>query len=178
MKVTLCQIFLVRMLVLTNPAGAGSHYGPQFGPLRKLDLWLRPPIPSCLYYYYGLYFLCICFCYVEKTLLASSISRNLKSLWDELCISEWNKSYLSLHFRCIVRQPKKKSILSFTLSCRIIEPLTSRCSKFRFKPLSTDTLEKRLNMICEKENVKCDKKVKPVSKFWMSSTLRSFRRSI
>lgn len=53
----------------------------------------------------------------------------------------------------------------YILSCRIIEPLTSRCSKFRFKPLSTDTLEKRLNMICEKENVKCDKKVKLVSEF-------------
>ena len=53
----------------------------------------------------------------------------------------------------------------YILSCRIIEPLTSRCSKFRFKPLSTDTLEKRLNMICEKENVKCDNKVKLVREF-------------
>ncbi|KAJ7377017.1 replication factor C subunit 4 [Desmophyllum pertusum] len=41
---------------------------------------------------------------------------------------------------------------------RIIEPLTSRCSKFRFKPLSTETLEKRLNMICEQEKVQCDNK--------------------
>ena len=45
------------------------------------------------------------------------------------------------------------------LPCRIIEPLTSRCSKFRFKPLSTETLEKRLNMICEQEDIKCDNKV-------------------
>lgn len=49
---------------------------------------------------------------------------------------------------------------------RIIEPLTSRCSKFRFKPLSTETLEKRLNMICKEENVNCDNKVWKDGLFW------------
>jgi len=57
---------------------------------------------------------------------------------------------------------KETKTTRFCLICnyvsRIIEPLTSRCSKFRFKPLSTETLEKRLNMICEQEDVKCDNK--------------------
>ena len=39
--------------------------------------------------------------------------------------------------------------------CRIIEPLTSRCSKFRFKPLAIDVLKSRLECIAEKEDVKC-----------------------
>ena len=46
----------------------------------------------------------------------------------------------------------------FCLICnyvsRIIEPITSRCSKFRFKPIAKDILVKRIQMICEKENVK------------------------
>ncbi|XP_038672087.1 replication factor C subunit 4 isoform X4 [Scyliorhinus canicula] len=53
----------------------------------------------------------------------------------------------------------------FCLICnyisRIIEPLTSRCSKFRFKPLTDSIQEKRLLDICEKENVQCRSEVVP-----------------
>jgi len=46
----------------------------------------------------------------------------------------------------------------FCLICnyvsRIIEPITSRCAKFRFKPLATEILVKRLELISDQENVK------------------------
>ncbi|KAK9370451.1 P-loop containing nucleoside triphosphate hydrolase protein [Lipomyces kononenkoae] len=49
-------------------------------------------------------------------------------------------------------------ITRFCLICnyvtRIIEPLSSRCSKFRFKPLDTGDAVSRLQDICEKEAVK------------------------
>lgn len=40
------------------------------------------------------------------------------------------------------------------VSC-IIDPLTSRCSKFRFKPLSHNVMLTRLEHICKEEGVKC-----------------------
>ncbi|KAF9896996.1 hypothetical protein BX616_006369 [Lobosporangium transversale] len=46
----------------------------------------------------------------------------------------------------------------FCLICnyvtRIIEPLASRCAKFRFKPLEEMHSKERLGMICQQENVK------------------------
>lgn len=42
---------------------------------------------------------------------------------------------------------------------RIIEPLTSRCSKFRFKPLDSNILKTRLKDICEKEEIKYEDQV-------------------
>ncbi|XP_037094311.1 replication factor C subunit 4-like [Pollicipes pollicipes] len=48
----------------------------------------------------------------------------------------------------------------FCLICnyvsRIIDPLTSRCAKFRFKPLSREILVQRLQDICTAESVQCD----------------------
>ncbi|KAF7722731.1 hypothetical protein EC973_002824 [Apophysomyces ossiformis] len=37
---------------------------------------------------------------------------------------------------------------------RIIDPITSRCAKFRFKSLPVEDLQARIDMICKEENVK------------------------
>merc|ERR1719354_1394292 len=46
----------------------------------------------------------------------------------------------------------------FCLICnyvsRIIAPITSRCSQFRFKPLSIENQQKRLLFVCQEEDVK------------------------
>lgn len=55
---------------------------------------------------------------------------------------------------------KESSTTRFCLVCnyvsRIIEPITSRCTKFRFKPLRREQIFERLQEICGKENLKIE----------------------
>ncbi|XP_017769921.1 PREDICTED: replication factor C subunit 4 [Nicrophorus vespilloides] len=55
---------------------------------------------------------------------------------------------------------KESKTTRFCLICnyvsRIIDPLTSRCTKFRFKPLKLERISERLEFICKEENVKFD----------------------
>lgn len=58
---------------------------------------------------------------------------------------------------------KESHSTRFCLICnyvsRIIEPLTSRCTKFRFKPLGQEKIIERLEYICKEENLTADKYV-------------------
>ncbi len=58
---------------------------------------------------------------------------------------------------------KESKTTRFCIICnyvsRIIEPITSRCSKFRFKPLSREILLKRLEYIRDMEQCSFDKDV-------------------
>lgn len=58
---------------------------------------------------------------------------------------------------------KESRSTRFCLICnyvsRIIEPLTSRCTKFRFKPLGEEKIIERLEYICKEEHLKAERPV-------------------
>lgn len=58
---------------------------------------------------------------------------------------------------------KETKTTRFCLICnyvsRIIEPITSRCAKFRFKPLASEIMMVKLKEICDKENIQFQDRV-------------------
>ncbi len=56
-------------------------------------------------------------------------------------------------------------VTRFAIVCnyvsRIIDPITSRCAKFRFQSLPSDAIIERLKFIAQQERITCDKTVYP-----------------
>lgn len=78
---------------------------------------------------------------------------------------------LVLSHSCLphLRWSEVLSPFPFFFSCRIIEPLTSRCTKFRFKPLTVGILQTRLKDICGKESVNASDEVRHCRRYTLWS---------
>lgn len=115
---------------------------------------------------------CLICNYVSRYVFALQTHSNVRYLYPVTCLyihtylcnNESNWTHLSPWICSENIQSPHCVLLSsipswFSISSRIIEPLTSRCSKFRFKPLSDKIQRERLLDIAEKENVKISHEV-------------------
>jgi len=99
-----------------------------------------------------------------KTYAKQSI-KNIKNIppWKIIILDEADTMTHDSQFalRRIIEQYSK--ITRFCIICnyhnKIIDPLISRCSLFRFKPIEYNEIIKKLQYICGKEDLKCSNKI-------------------
>lgn len=99
-----------------------------------------------------------------KTYAKQSV-KNIKDVppWKIIILDEADTMTSDSQFalRRIMEQYSK--ITRFCIICnyhnKIIDPIISRCSLFRFKPIESDEIVKKLQYICGKEGLKCSDKL-------------------
>ncbi len=68
--------------------------------------------------------------------------------------------------RALLRIGDTLVLYKIVVFCRIIEPLASRCAKFRFKPLTEEIMSSRIVYICKEEGIYLDAEVGALELIW------------
>ena len=79
--------------------------------------------------------------------------------WKIIVLDEADTMTIDSQFALRQIMEKYSKITRFCIICnyynKIIDPIVSRCALFKFKPIDSDSIMKKLRYICEQENVKC-----------------------
>lgn len=83
--------------------------------------------------------------------------------WKIIILDEADTMTTDSQFALRQIMEKYSKITRFCIICnyynKIIDPIVSRCALFRFKPVDSDNIMKKLRYICEQEKVNCSDKI-------------------
>jgi len=83
--------------------------------------------------------------------------------WKIIVLDEADTMTTDSQFALRQIMEKYSKITRFCIICnyynKIIDPIISRCALFRFKPIDSENIMKKLKYICEKEKVNCSDKL-------------------
>jgi len=99
--------------------------------------------------------------YSKQTINSNDIN-NLPP-WKIIILDEADTMTVDSQFALRRIMEQYAQVTRFCIICnyhnKIIDPIVSRCSLFRFKPINNENIEIKLKYICEKEKFVCDDKI-------------------